>query len=481
MSASVPAAIYCRISRAQDGELLGVERQEPPCRQLVERLGWTVSRVYIDNDLSAYHERRRPEYEATLADVRAGRARAVVAWAADRLTRKPRENEDLIDLADRLGVQLATATGEIDLGTPTGRLLFRQLGIIARFESEHRAARIRLKQEQLARAGRVGGGGTRPFGYEQDRMTLVPAEAELIREAAGRLLIGESLRSVAIDWNTRGIRSPKGQEWRTYSLRRLLLRPRIAGLRQHQGVTIGTAAWPPIIDVATHERLRVLLTDPVRQLNGGKLARSYLLTGFLYCGRPECGKKLVARPKDDGRRQYVCASGINFGGCGKIGRLAEPVENLVREELFASLDSRDWDAALQATAHAADESEAKERELLAKLKADDNALKAAEHAHFIERDLDGKPVLSRPHFLRIKQELEASMEETRRAHARLIGNQALASFPRGGEELRKAWKVGSLSWRRAFLMAYIDRVVLLPCVRGLNRFDPTKVSVIWRV
>jgi hypothetical protein len=30
-------------------------------------------------------------------------------------------------------------------------------------------------------------------------------------------------------------------------------------------------------------------------------------------------------------------------------------------------------------------------------------------------------------------------------------------------------------------MTYIDRVVLLPCVRGLNRFDPTKVSVIWRV
>jgi site-specific DNA recombinase len=480
MSDPIPAAIYCRISRARNGELLGIERQEPPCRRLVERLGWTVSRVYVDNDLSAYHERRRPGYEAMLADVRAGRARAIVAWAADRLTRKPRENEDLIDLTEAHGVQLATATGAIDLGTPAGRLLFRQLGIIARFESEHRADRIRLKQEQLAREGRVSGGGHRPFGYEGDRVTVLSAEAELIREAANRVLIGESLRSVVTDWAARGVRSPTGALWQTVPLRRLLLSPRIVGLRQHQGAIVGKAVWPAIIDIGAHERLTVLLTDPVRRVTFGNRARSYLLTGFVYCGAERCGKKLVARPLR-GVRRYVCSSGIDFGGCGKIGRLAEPVENLVREELFASLDSRDWDATLRATARAADESEAKERELLAKLKADDVALEAAEHAHFIERDLDGKPVLSRPRFLRIKQELEASMEETRRTHARVIGDQALASFPRGGEELRSAWKAGSLSWRRAFLTTYVDRVVLLPCVRGLNRFDPTKVSIIWRV
>jgi hypothetical protein len=73
------------------------------------------------------------------------------------------------------------------------------------------------------------------------------------------------------------------------------------------------------------------------------------------------------------------------------------------------------------------------------------------------------------------------MEETRRQLARIIGNQALASFPRGGEELRAAWKGGSLSWRRAFLTTYIERVILLPCLRGRNKFDPTKVKIVWRV
>jgi hypothetical protein len=136
---------------------------------------------------------------------------------------------------------------------------------------------------------------------------------------------------------------------------------------------------------------------------------------------------------------------VNFDGCGKIRRLAEPVENLVREQLFADLDSNDWNAMFQTAARAADKGAAVEQQLLASLKADEAALEHAERAHFIERDLDGKPLLSRSHFLRIKQELEASMEETRRRLSRTIGSHNLASFPRGGEELRAAWEAGSLS------------------------------------
>jgi site-specific DNA recombinase len=120
MAERVPAAIYCRISRTRDGSTLGVDRQEPPTRVLCERMGWKVERVFVDNDLSAYHNKRRPDFEEMLAWAQDGQIRAIAAWDADRLTRKPRENEDLIDLAERYGIQLATVTGEYDLATPSG-------------------------------------------------------------------------------------------------------------------------------------------------------------------------------------------------------------------------------------------------------------------------------------------------------------------------------------------------------------------------
>ncbi|MGI8680626.1 MAG: recombinase family protein [Mycobacteriales bacterium] len=50
------AAIYCRLSQDRTGAGVVVDRQERECRQLAESLGWTVSKVYVDNDVSAYRK-----------------------------------------------------------------------------------------------------------------------------------------------------------------------------------------------------------------------------------------------------------------------------------------------------------------------------------------------------------------------------------------------------------------------------------------
>ncbi|HEV8652304.1 MAG TPA: recombinase family protein, partial [Actinomycetes bacterium] len=287
------AGVYARISyvRQADGtpERLGVERQVPPCRELARRQGWTVAEpVYEDNDLSAYSGKRRPGYEQLLADAKAGRIKVIVAWHADRLTRQPTENEALIALAERYGIQLATVTGEHDLATPSGRLHFRMLGSIARYESEHRAERLRLKWDELARAGKPKGGGVRPFGFEPDRMTLDEVEAALLREAAERVLAGEGLYAVLRDWHAREIVTPTGKVWSTTSLRRALLAPRSAGLREHRGEVLGPAVWPAILDETTRKRLLELFGRDDRKRQGRP--RTYLLSGITICGREGCGR-----------------------------------------------------------------------------------------------------------------------------------------------------------------------------------------------
>src|SRR5690606_27818675 len=92
------AVIYVRISRDVDMTGLGVERQRRDCAELVERLGWTLVETYEDNDRSAYSGKPRPGYEAMTERLRRGDIGAVVAWHPDRLTRQPRELEDLIDV-----------------------------------------------------------------------------------------------------------------------------------------------------------------------------------------------------------------------------------------------------------------------------------------------------------------------------------------------------------------------------------------------
>jgi site-specific DNA recombinase len=477
------AAVYCRISRDPRGDLLGVQRQEPPCRELCARLGWEVVDVYTDDDLSAYNGKHRPAYEQMLEDLRAGRVNAIVAWAADRLTRRPVENEAIIDLAERLGVKLATVGGEYDLATPSGRLHFRQLGIIARYESEHRAERLRLKHEQLARAGKLHGSGGRPFGYEHDRLTVRETEAALVREAVQRLLAGESVRTVIRNWNARGITTATGKSWRNSALTRMLRSARIAGKREHHGVVVADAVWPAIIAPAEHEQLLAVLDGRARAWGpAGTVVRRYLLTGFLVCGR--CGAKLVAQPRMDGVRSYACAVGKGRLGCGRTTRLAEPLEAYVRDAVIAALDSPELLVALEAVREdAADDAV---DGLLNRLRATETQLED------LGRDYaDG--LVIREAFFAAQTRLSDRLEITRRQLTRAARRRALFTVPEGGaaairaewdawgDERSEAARLAGLERRRALLGLVLDRVILHPCVRGRREFDPSRVELLWRV
>ena len=130
------AAIYCRISDDRNGDGLGVKRQEADCRKLAAARGWTVAGVYIDNDISAWNGRQRPEYQRLLADIRSGAIGGVVVYKLDRLHRQPRELEEFIPLCLSRGVAIAPVAGEVDLGTAQGQLQARLMGAVDKHASD---------------------------------------------------------------------------------------------------------------------------------------------------------------------------------------------------------------------------------------------------------------------------------------------------------------------------------------------------------
>jgi DNA invertase Pin-like site-specific DNA recombinase len=99
MSPITAAAIYARISSDQDGTALGVARQLEDCRRLAADLGWPVADEYVDNDISAYSGKRRPEYQRLLVDISEGHRDAVIVYHSDRLTRRPIELEQFLEVA----------------------------------------------------------------------------------------------------------------------------------------------------------------------------------------------------------------------------------------------------------------------------------------------------------------------------------------------------------------------------------------------
>src|SRR4051812_25865756 len=67
MTTPARAAIYARISSDVDGTRAGVERQLADCHKRAASLGWKVAAEYVDNDISAYSGKPRPDYERMLA------------------------------------------------------------------------------------------------------------------------------------------------------------------------------------------------------------------------------------------------------------------------------------------------------------------------------------------------------------------------------------------------------------------------------
>jgi DNA invertase Pin-like site-specific DNA recombinase len=327
------AAIYARISQDREGAGLGVQRQVEDCRRTAIGLGYEIAGIYTDNDVSAYTDKPRPDYDRLLGDIRAGSIEAVVCWHIDRLTRSPRELETFIDVAGQIPTHTVQA-GALDLTTATGRLTARIAGVVARHESEHKSERQRRKAEELAGKGLPLGGG-RPFGYEADGMTIRESEAAELRDMVVRVLAGDSLASILRDLNARGVLTTRGGSWRYSSLRALLLRARNCGRMQHRGKVVGVAAWDPIISETQHDAVAAMLADPGRRTSPGP-ARRHLLSGLARCA--ECGAGMkpgwVPTRKREKHRLYLCPSKL----AGHPSRAMSRVDNYVIEQALRYLD-----------------------------------------------------------------------------------------------------------------------------------------------
>lgn len=277
-------AVYARISQDSDRDGLGVQRQIEDCLRIAPG-----AVIYTDNDTSAFSGRKRPAYQRLLRDIRLGRISKLVAWAPDRLHRSPLELEEFIDSVERHGVTVVTVqAGHLDLSTPAGRMIARQLGSVARYESEHKSERVKRRMTQNAERGIRH--GRRQYGWDLAGAPI-PHEAAVVQEIVRRVGAGEPIAAIVRDLNGRGVPAPASAAWRTGGVRSIAKRAANIGMRVHHGQVIGKGHTEPLVTEAEHHRAAATLSDPTRRTQKGTAPR-YLLTGIITCG--VCGAPLRA-------------------------------------------------------------------------------------------------------------------------------------------------------------------------------------------
>jgi DNA invertase Pin-like site-specific DNA recombinase len=163
------AAIYLRVSTSDQN----TSNQEHELRQLAERAGWEVVKVYKDHGISGAKGRdQRPAFDELWSDACGRKFDIVMAWSVDRLGRSLQDLVGFLAELHALKIDLCLKQQGIDTTTPADKALFGMMGVFAEFERSIIQERVRAGLERARREGKRLG-----------RPPLDPKTRERIQEA----------------------------------------------------------------------------------------------------------------------------------------------------------------------------------------------------------------------------------------------------------------------------------------------------------
>ncbi|MFE7750788.1 recombinase family protein [Streptomyces sp. NPDC057428] len=476
---------YARISfdgRAKDAH--GIEDQHRELAAKAKGLGWLVVYRYTDNDKSASKEEViRDDFEQMLVDLTTGRTpegypvHGVMAINDDRLYRRPGDWERYLRAFtvqpervyyDSNGLQDLYAEG------------FEVKGLVgvAMSLAETRKKQRRSRSSHHNRAIRGQSvSAWRPFGWDDDKITLRPAEAAAIRKAVKDVVAGASVSEITTQWKEAKFLTSRGNAFQYATVKQVLLNARLCGYREIKGELVRGEDGQPIVGewqavVTPKEWFAVVSTIRARgrgtgQPRGG-LVHKYLLTGILRCGSvaddgSACNNKMIGIKSNDWltyRHAYMCKKTVD-GGCNKTYKRGDEtdkhIERLVRAKLkkdaaAAAKDVPDWTRG--------DELEAALRR------------RKALEQRWQTGQIDDET------FFRNLPALDALVKELRADEASHLALVVAAEA--ATSDIDVEWQGKTLTQRREMIKGALHAIIAEPGGKGRKPFDVNQLKPVWR-
>jgi site-specific DNA recombinase len=482
---------YLRVSKDKTGEARSTEEQHHDNEVAAAARGVILGAPYRDESISAsrYSKKVRDDFARLLSDLERGKfgADELWIWESSRGSRRLGEWASLIDLCEKQGVRIHVTTHDrtYDASNSRDRRTLQEDAVDSEYESGKSSARLRRSAAAALQAGRPSGHA--PYGYtrryDQHTKKLIaqekePVEAAVIKEVFDRIQSGHSLRSIAADFEARGVRTRTGKIFSPQHLRTLALCPVYVGWRVSDpdkrklgrknprtpgtpGVTVVEGTWEPIISEATYRSVVRLLTDPRRKTSRPGKAK-HLLSGIAFCDK--CGSPITVTLRR-GEPAYQCQRGCIRIGKADIEELAEAVilGYLARPDVHDQLNSAETD-----------------NEQLAGVR---NDLAAARTRLTELGDAVATGALSVATASRAEPQILATIAELQRREGELSTPSQLRGFITPGADVARRWESAPMSARREiarllFTSEYLGRMVVTPGQRG--RYMPAEHRVVWR-
>lgn len=226
--------LYARKSVERENSI-SCETQLEYCRSML-RPGEQNEKVIpiVDNGFSGGSVRRQG-FQRMMKLIRQGRARKVVVYKLDRISRSLSDFVGILQEFKEYGVEFVSSQESFDTSSPYGEMLVKLLMVFAEFE---RASIISRVAQAYAHRSEMGlyMGGRRPYGFElvpavihnvkTRALSPIPSEAERVK-AIFRLYAqeGVSLRQLLKILAAEDKEPSQGSGWTTAKLSALLKNP----------------------------------------------------------------------------------------------------------------------------------------------------------------------------------------------------------------------------------------------------------------
>jgi DNA invertase Pin-like site-specific DNA recombinase len=178
-------AIYARVSTLNNQD---PEMQLREVREYCEHRGLVVTEEYVDR-ISGSKE-SRPHLNRLMEDAQRRRFDIVVVWKLDRWGRSLKHLVNSLAQLESLGVAFISLRDNLDLTTPSGRLMFHVIGAMAQFERSLIQERVRAGlRNACAKGQRLG----RPrLAINTAKMEKLRAEGMQWKQIAGEMGISQA-------------------------------------------------------------------------------------------------------------------------------------------------------------------------------------------------------------------------------------------------------------------------------------------------
>jgi len=121
-----------------------------------QRRGWEIAGCYVDAGVSGAKD-SRPELNRLISDAHRRQFDAVLVWKLDRFGRSLRHLVNALAEFESLGVAFVSLRDNLDLSTPSGRLMFQIIGGMAEFERSLIVERVKAGMRNArAKGKRIG-------------------------------------------------------------------------------------------------------------------------------------------------------------------------------------------------------------------------------------------------------------------------------------------------------------------------------------